>query len=60
MKKILTKEQTEKINNAFELISKDDISIRELNLFYKYKKHISDLWLVKLRIWENKIRNLNK
>ena len=60
MKKTLTTEQTEKINNAFALISKDEISTRELDQYYKTKKHIDPLWLIKMRLWENKIKNLNE
>ena len=59
-KRKLTPEQIEIINQSFGLISKDDISIREINLFYKTKKHINDLWLVKLRLWENQIKQLNE
>jgi hypothetical protein len=53
-------EQTEIINQAFKLISKDEVSVRELNLLYKNKKHVNDLWLIKLRLWENQIKNLNE
>ena len=60
IKKILTEEQTKRINDAFASISKDDISLRELDLIHKTKRHINNIWLIQLRIWENKIKNLNK
>ena len=60
MKKILTKEQTEIINKAFEIVSKDDIYLRELDLIHPTKKHIDYSWFVRLKNWENKIKHLNK